>query len=159
MNDVNPTQQKFVVALCASASTTERAALNLWAEKLLDIRNMKISSLKKSKLAIDLTLRSNIIWPTVKAIAKNTTKFAWAERSGWQKWAMGGIAIGAAVFGGKQAGIAALGTAIGVPLWVVLGGGAAFAKLLIDATRSGQTRVPAATYTVIDAERVDPPKK
>ena len=40
--------------------------------------------------------------------------------------------MGIALFGSQSAGIAALGTAIGVPLWVVLGAGAAFANSLIE---------------------------
>jgi hypothetical protein len=41
-------------------------------------------------------------------------------------------AVGVAIFGGQGAGIAALGTAIGVPLWAVLGSGAAFADVIIE---------------------------
>jgi len=41
-------------------------------------------------------------------------------------------AIAAVAFSGKGAGIAALGGAIGVPLWVVLGAGGAFAGVLIE---------------------------
>jgi hypothetical protein len=45
---------------------------------------------------------------------------------------MSGAVAGVALFGGKAAGIAALGTAIAVPLWIVLGAGGAFAGVLIE---------------------------
>ena len=41
-------------------------------------------------------------------------------------------AVGAVLFGGQDAGIAAQGTAMGVPLWVVLGSGPAFASVVIE---------------------------
>lgn len=40
-------------------------------------------------------------------------------------------AVGLAVFGNQAAGIAALGSAIGVPLWIVLGAGSMFADQLL----------------------------
>ena len=155
MNEINSIHQKFAVILANTASDCEKIALRSWAQNLLAIRGTEASALRKAKLAIELTMKSKVIWPTIKVIAKQTKKIGWAERSGWQKWAVGGVAVGATVFGGKKAGIADLGTAIGVPLWVVLGGGAAFAKLLVDATLGGTAKVDTATYTVIDAERVD----
>src|SRR5690606_15189222 len=55
------------------------------------------------------------------------------------------------VFGGQGAGIAALGTAIGVPLWVVFGAGAAFLGEVYEKF-TGKRRHET-TYTVIDAKR------
>ena len=52
---------------------------------------------------------------------------------------------------GQGAGIAALGTAIGVPLWVVFGAGAAFLGEIYE--RFTGRRRPETTYTVIDAKR------
>ena len=60
-----------------------------------------------------------------------------------------------ALFGGQGAGIAALGAAIGVPLWVVFGAGAAFAGVLYEEI-TGKRSSTKTTYTVIDAERKGP---
>lgn len=69
---------------------------------------------------------------------------------------MGAAATGLALFGGANAGIAALGTAIGVPLWIVLGGGAMFAKYLFDElTQKEAARDAGASYRVIDAKKED----
>lgn len=56
----------------------------------------------------------------------------WDERSWMARLGLPGILIGAVVFGGEGAGIAAFGGAIGVPLWIVLGGGGAFAGRLLE---------------------------
>jgi hypothetical protein len=45
---------------------------------------------------------------------------------------MGGMALGLAAFGSQGAGVAALGTAVGVPLWVISGAGASMAGVLLD---------------------------
>lgn len=65
---------------------------------------------------------------------------------------MGVAAVAMTIFGGANAGIAALGGAIGVPLWVVLGGGSMFAKYLYDELTEKRAK-PDVTYTVLDAEK------
>jgi hypothetical protein len=48
----------------------------------------------------------------------------------------------------------AVGTAIGVPLWIVLGGGAMFAKYLFaELTRENSITGTGVSYRVIDAEK------
>jgi hypothetical protein len=42
------------------------------------------------------------------------------------------MAIGLAAFGSQGAGVAALSTAVGVPLWVISGAGASMAGVLLD---------------------------
>ena len=59
-------------------------------------------------------------------------RLGWDERS---KKSRTGIAVGGAALalvGGQGAGIAALGTAIGLPLWIVLGAGAYFAAGIVE---------------------------
>lgn len=69
----------------------------------------------------------------------------WAGRLGMT------TAIGTVVlFGSQSAGIAALGTAIGVPLWVVFGAGASFLGKIIEKFTGGP-RVET-SYTIIDAK-------
>lgn len=82
----------------------------------------------------------------------------WDERGTKGRLSLIGVGIGATVFGGHGAGIAALGTAIGVPLWVVLGAGGAFTGMLVEelSVKSKTSEVGAnTTYTVIDAELND----
>jgi hypothetical protein len=98
----------------------------------LALHTNELPPLQKAKQAVSLTVNSKIVWPTVKILARELQRLGWNDRS----WAarLGGIGatVGIAVFGGQAAGVAALGTAIGVPLWVVLGSGAAFAGVLVE---------------------------
>jgi hypothetical protein len=66
---------------------------------------------------------------------------------------MGAAATGVALFGGQGAGVAALGTAVGVPLWVIFGAGGAFMGVLYEEL-TGKKRTAKTSYT-IDAERMD----
>ena len=68
----------------------------------------------------------------MKIAALKIKEAGWDNRSATARFGLGGAAVGLALFGSQGAGIAALGTAIGVPLWVVLGGGAAFANWLVE---------------------------
>jgi hypothetical protein len=71
-------------------------------------------------------------------------RLGWADRS----WAarIGGLAAlaTAASHGGAKCGIALLGTAIGVPLWVLFGSGAAVATLVLEEFAGRGSRAPLA---------------
>jgi hypothetical protein len=81
-------------------------------------------------------------------------RLAWDDRSVKARFGLSGAAIAALAFGGQGAGIVALGTGIGVPLWVVFGAGAAFLGVLYEEI-TDKKEEHKTTYTVIDAERKD----
>lgn len=122
-----------IVAVIADATTdAEKDALARWIAGLLTIRAAEVSAMQKAKRAISLTSSSSVVWPTIKILARELKRLGWSDRSWAGRLGLAGAAIGATVFGGQGAGIAALGTAIGVPLWIVLGSGAAFAGVLVE---------------------------
>ncbi|TXM69097.1 hypothetical protein [Methylobacterium sp. WL120] len=124
------TQRSLAVVIASNSSPTERTALTAWAEGLLAIRAEDIPAIQKAKRALALTLSSKTVWPVVKVIGRQTKRLAWDDRSTSARLGLGGALTGAVLFGGQSAGIAALGTAVGVPLWVVLGAGATFMNVL-----------------------------
>ncbi len=155
MSDLSPQKQKqLAVRIASTANATEKEALRLWIEKLLDIKNSDLTSTQKAKQAILVTSRSKVVLPTLKIITREAKRLTWDDRGLPARLGLGGAAIGVALFGGKGAGIAALGTAIGVPLWVVLGAGASFLGVLYEEI-TGKKPNPKATYRVIDAEPED----
>lgn len=85
-----------------------------------------------------------------KLVASALKQIAWDERGLKARLALSGAVAGVVLFGGQGAGIAALGTAIGVPLWVVFGAGAAFIGALYEELTG--RKPPKTTYRVIDAE-------
>jgi hypothetical protein len=121
--------------LIADAATPSE--LRMLAEKLVAI-NASQNGLSKATQATTV-------------IAKGLKSAAWDNRSLTARLGLSGAIAGAVFFGGQGAGIAALGTAIGVPLWVVFGAGAAFLGVLYDEI-SGKKSNPKTTYRVIDAE-------
>ena len=125
-------QRQIAVKIVSSANAAEKEALRSWIERLLALKASNLPTAQKAKRAITLTAESKVVVPSVKIIARETKRLAWDERGLKGRLGLGGAAIGAAMFGGQGAGIAALGTAIGVPLWVVFGAGAAFAGVLYE---------------------------
>jgi hypothetical protein len=153
VTEIDNQQRQLAIMIAKEINPTEADALREWAYRLLDIRNERVSAAQKAKRAVILTASSKVILPAVKIIARQTKKHGWDNRTSTQKLGMGAAAVGVALFGSANAGIAALGTAVGVPLWVVLGGGAMFMKHLIEALLEKQQS--GASYTVLDANKKD----
>ncbi len=148
-------QKQLAVRIAATANAVEKEALRIWIERLLALKAANLPATAKARRAISLTAESKVVLPTVKMIARETKRLAWDERGLTARLGLGGAAMGVALFGGQGAGIAALGTAIGVPLWVVFGAGAAFVGVLYEEI-TGKRPSSKTTYTVIDGERKDP---
>ena len=156
MADQSPEKQKqLAVMIAASTTAAEKDALRIWIERLLALKATNLPASQKAKQAISLTASSKIVLPAIKIIARETKRFAWDERGLKGRLGLGGAALGVVAFGSQGAGIAALGTAIGVPLWVVFGAGAAFAGVLYEEI-TGRKPSAKTTSTEIDAERKDP---
>jgi hypothetical protein len=105
---------------------------------LLSAYNSKLPNIAKFKQAATLT-------------GKALKELGWDNRGLSGRLGIATAIATAVMFGGQGAGIAALGTAIGVPLWVVFGAGAAFLGEIYERF-TGKRRLET-TYTVIDAKR------
>lgn len=149
MNEMKSRQ--LAVRIAQGVSATEGRALQAWAVKLLAIRRSDLSAPKKARLAVQATFSSKVIWPVVKSVAVQIKGHGWDNRSNAQRLGLTVAGLGAAVFGGHSAGIAALGGAIAVPLWVVLGAGSMFARYLYEEIA---VRSPRASSSVTDAEKI-----
>jgi hypothetical protein len=121
---IRPILQKFSDQECESLLT--------WMQGLLEIRNKDITLAQKNKAALELTATKKIVWPIMKVVTKEIKRKSWDERSTKTRFGLAGAGAGILLFGSQGAGIAAFGTAVGVPLWVVLGAGSTFAGVLIE---------------------------
>lgn len=158
MTDPTPEKQKqLAVKIASHATTDEKQALRLWIEKLLELRGSNLSAVEKAKKALHITSSSRVVLPSVKLLARETKRHAWDDRGLKGRLGLGGAAVGIALFGGQAAGVAALGTAIGVPLWVIFGAGASFVGVLYEEI-TGHKPPAKTSYEVIDAERQDDSK-
>jgi hypothetical protein len=148
-------QQQIAIRIAESATQIEREAMKVWLRGLLDIRSSNISSLAKAKKALGITVANKVLWPMIKLIYREIKRYAWDNRSAKVRRSYAGVALALATVGGQSAGIAAMGGAIAVPLWVVFGAGAAFAPILLRAFF--ETDQPPSslktTYTVINGEK------
>jgi hypothetical protein len=131
-NHLGASRRQLVVAVVDRATTSERDALLAWARKLLEIGASSESAFSKAKQAVLLTAASAVIWPTVKTLALELKHLGWDDQALTGRTTVGGAATAFLTIGSKGARIAALGTAVGVPLWVVLAGGSGLAGHLIE---------------------------
>ena len=114
-------------------------ALRQLSEQLVAIRQSDASRFAKSRQALAL-------------VGRSLKKAGWDERGLAARLGLSSAVVTAVVFGSQGAGIAALGGAIGVPLWVIFGAGATFIGVLYEEL-TGKPPAPKTTYRTIDAER------
>jgi hypothetical protein len=132
LNETQSSEKGVAVMVIEDTSPSQRTALKAWVSGLLEIRDSDLSPLQKSKSAVSLTVSHKILWPVVKIISKAIKTQLWDRSTPTLRFGMKAAAVSVALFGGGAAGIAALGGAIAVPLWVVIGGGAMFARTLYE---------------------------
>lgn len=151
MSDVQ--NLKLTQLVVTSSSLEQKAALVPWLEALLAIKTSNSSVVEKARRAFAVTADSKVILPILQLIAKElrlelldakklkvssvnsvlmSLKDLWSKQSLPAKLGISASALAMAIFGSQGAGIAALGTAIGVPLWIVFGAGGAWAGVVLE---------------------------
>lgn len=174
----NKDQKKYrnlAVRIADNSSADDRKRIGDWLSQLLEIRSSDMSVVEKGKRALSITTKSKTLLPTVRLISKEfgLSKLSvpkptrdslakapvalhrfWKSRSLPAKLGLSAASLSAIVFGSQGAGIAAFGTAIGVPLWIVFGAGATFAGVLYEEL-TRESSDPETTYAVIQAKQRD----
>lgn len=127
-----PDQTKEIgQAIVVATKPEDLDALKIWAQAMLSIRASNAPALQKAKSAIVASTDKKVLAPILQVAWKELRRVGWEERGLPARMAMG-AAVAALTFSGQGAGIAALGGAIGVPLFVVFGAGGALAGVIID---------------------------
>lgn len=135
----------------------QRRAVVEWAQQMLRIRDEPGAPLRKARRALEATYRSDVVVAVLSTTVGTVRQIAWSDRSWSARLGLGAAAVTLTTLGGKGAGIAAMGGAVGVPLWMVLGAGGSFAGMLVDElskARSPKPRVETADHgiEIVDAE-------
>jgi len=152
----NDSQKQLAVTIAETATSSEAEALRDWARLLIHLMEEDLSVGAKAKKAISLTASSKVILPVMKVIGFQAKKYGWDNRTSTQRLGIAAAAGAFTLFPGANAGIAALGGAVGVPLWVVFGGGSMFLKILFDElTKRSNEQNSGTSYRIIDAEKQD----
>ena len=125
-------ERQLAITIVQSTSPSDQILLQQWITQLLVLKDAPLGKLKKAKKAIAITASSKVAIAAAKIVTRHVKRVAWDERSTAARFGLGGAALGLAAFGSQGAGIATLGTAVGVPLWVVSGAGASLAGVLLE---------------------------
>lgn len=160
MDEKQQSQQALVTTFVSEIEDADRQQLLAWAQQLVEIRNSNLPAVAKASRALEASAKKEVVSATAKALYRRLEPYmeevkrhGWDERGVAGRFTIGGVVLGATVFGGQGAGLAALGSAIGLPLWLVLGaGGALLGTLVEELSRSGPIK---GEYTIIDAERIE----
>lgn len=122
-------------AIVAATRPEDIGAIETWAQTMLEIRSSDLPAYGKAKAAILWSTDRKLLAPILHVIWKEMKRLGWEERSFPARMALG-AAVTALTLSGQGAGIAALGGAIGVPLFVVFGAGGALAGVIVDEIRA-----------------------
>lgn len=141
---------KTAVKLARAVPPRFRLDLLTWAEGMAAISSSQARPWIKARRAVALTHNSGIALRVATHVATSLHAVTWKDRSWAARLGLSGATAAALASAGQGAGIAALGTAVGVPLWLVLGAGGTFLGTLIDELRKLTNTTEASS--IIEAE-------
>jgi hypothetical protein len=136
----NAKEIELAQQLAQKLTTKEAQAVTRWVTELLEIRQSAVPMKDKARQALQVTVTSDIILGLARLLVRELKRVGWDERSWSSRLALSGISLGVLLFGNEGAGIAAMGGAVGLPLWIVFGAGGAFAGTLLQELRKSFTR-------------------
>lgn len=146
-------QQKNVAKdIVGGLSIEEQNELELWCNQLIQIRKGSFSKAEKIKQALKVTFKASNIFSVFKLISTSIKKYAWDDRKTKGRLGILGLGVGLTFFAGQAAGVAALGSAVGVPLWVVFGAGGTFVGFILEEIERNYKNKDDVEGSVIDAE-------
>lgn len=132
MQEHDKRQKQLALQIVQSTTQEHRDVLKTWIGALLRLREADLPTVQKAKEAVRLTAQAKVVKPLIRSIAIDVKKYGWDERTTTQRFGIGAAASTIALVGPANAGIAALGGAVAVPLWVVFGSGAMLARFVYD---------------------------
>jgi hypothetical protein len=123
---------KIARAVVRELDPEQRKVLAEYTASLVLLRAKDLPTQTKVLDSIDLTADPKVLGVLTKGSGRLLAKHAWKDRSWPARIGLSAAALASILTAGQGAGIALLGTAIGVPLWIVFGSGGAFAGELLD---------------------------
>ena len=130
-SQANEGRRGIAFHIAQRAAGRDRDVLLRWLPKLSDARQSRVPSIR----ALAATFSLRVIYVLLKTIWQQAKRVLWDERNWASRFLLIGVVAGVATLGGRNAGLAALGTAIAVPMWVALGASGAFLGTLVEELR------------------------
>lgn len=125
-------QQKLLRVAVEKIDDVQKQQLVVLFQRLLELREASMSPVRKMRAVLTDVQNRKAAVAILHHSFGQLKDLAWDDRT-WATRLGLSVAITTTVAtGGQSAGIAMLGTAIGVPLWVVFGAGGAFAGAMIE---------------------------
>lgn len=130
--------RKVVAQAVEVMNENEKAEVLSWAERSMTIVNNRELSKSQKLLALREVRASKPILRLFVALARLVKSKTWDNQSWARRFGIGGLAVGAVTFGTQAAGVAAMGTAIGVPLALITASGGLVLGVVIDEIKKDQ---------------------
>lgn len=131
VDKVTEEQRQLAVRIASEISDEQRQAVRDWIDRMMAIRNGDSTASVQVKEAVSATTDTSILWPIISVAGQEIKRMAWDDRGVLGRFGVG-AALGLMMFGPQGAGIAAFGSAIGVPLWVLFGTGGVVLSAVYD---------------------------
>jgi hypothetical protein len=145
---------KIARAVVRELDPEQRKVLAEYTASLVLLRGKDLPTQTKVLDSIDLTADPKVLGVLTKGSGRLLAKHAWKDRSWPARIGLSAAALASILTAGQGTGIALLGTAVGVPLWIVFGSGGAFAGDLLDEIDRARTGAGSASADS-DAESLD----
>lgn len=116
----------------AKMNDDQRSLVLVWAKEAKEIQSDKSLTKKEKLLRLHRLRTAPVIKLLLKMLGKSAKEQLWDKRSWPGRLALGGLAVGVGAAGSKGAGIAALGTAVGVKLYLLTSAGGALLGTIIQ---------------------------
>ncbi|MDH3298358.1 MAG: hypothetical protein OEM96_08815 [Gemmatimonadota bacterium] len=152
---LNKAERKAISAAREKLDESQKHAVIRLFRRLLDVRELDASAADKLRKAIPDEQDAKSALDALQSSASQIKDLAWDDRTWPARVGIGAATVVAATVAGQGAGLALLGTAIAIPLWVVFGNGNEFAAALVadleaslDPTEPGEPPILEAEFEV-----------
>lgn len=123
---------KFISEAIRHLSPEDRKLVLVWSEEIKKIRDDQSLSKAQKVKKVYKVKTSKVVIRFLKILFKTLKINLWDKRSWPFRLTVGGFALGVSVAGNEAAGIAALGSAIGIKLYLLTAAGGALLGTIIE---------------------------
>ena len=127
--------QPAIVRAVLRAPVAEQQLLLAWSRQIGVIRLADLKGRAKAAAILALTRERKAAWPLAKVVGRAFWIILWEARSWTLRLGVLALIATFAAIGNAAAQIVPLGGGIGLPVWVLTGGGGALAGFVADRVR------------------------
>ena len=149
---LNMAERKAISAAREKLDESQKHAVIRLFRRLLEVRELDASAADKLRKAIPDEQDAKSALDALQSSASQIKDLAWDDRTWPARVGIGAATVVAATVAGQSAGLALLGTAIAIPLWVVFGNGNDFAAALVADLEASLDPTATSDQSILEAE-------